>query len=173
MLMADAKTNEKLLSKEMTELLEEFGACFQWDKAHKLIPKIDEQGKKDGLSKERIRELLFLHFKGKLSDRQLRRLFPLELKYPEFANKRKNVAGKADMMSASVEEAGIDPLANEPEASTGDSHIMSGHTSTEIQEQIMGGNIPDTGHTKPACAATVEEEVHERLVFYYRTKSRD
>lgn len=137
----------------MIALLEELSACFQWDRAGKLIPKINEQGKKDGLSKEQIRELIFSYFKGGLGDRQLRRLLPLELKYRKFANKRKDVAAEADIMSASDDQPGIENLANEPETST-EEHSKA---TIEIKETTRE-NMPRTSKTKSAATAAAMAE---------------
>jgi hypothetical protein len=142
------------LSKEIIVLLEEFSSCFQWDKAGKLLQKINEQGKKDGLSKEQIRGLIFSYFKGELGDRQLRRLLPLELKYTEFANKKKNAASEADIMSTSDERAGTQTLADKPDVEIEeDRHITSG-AATKKQEQTMEENVSGISQTKSAYAAT-------------------
>lgn len=153
--MAKTMTNENSLSKEMTALLEEFSTCFQWDKAGKLLQKINERGKKDGLSKEQIRGLIFSYFKGELGDRHLRRLLPLELKYTEFANKKKNPASEADIMSASYERADMRTIPDKPEVKINEDHHITSGATTEVQEHTMENNKPRTDQIESTYAAVL------------------
>jgi hypothetical protein len=163
--IAAAKTDEKQLTKEMIVLLEESSTCIQWDKATKLIQKIYGQGKKDGLSKGQIRGLVFSYFKGKLGDRQLRRLLPLELKNSTFANKKKNATVKADIMSASNEQntkkGTIETIANKLKALANEEHhLASEYATTEVQMQKKGEDISaisDIGHAKPTHTGAVQD----------------
>jgi hypothetical protein len=101
------------ISRPMHELLEEFkNEVIRFNKASaEISAEINEQGKRDHLNKEHIRGLIKFVIGDALSERQIRRLLPEELKYAEKLRDQShrkllilNESESADILTANQEE---------------------------------------------------------------------
>lgn len=113
-------------SEAYLELLGELKNTFV--KAGNLVIRLYKQGKKEGLDSELIRSDIVSALNRALSERQIRNLMPLELKYSKFANKSKAV------VELVIEpEPEIETEAEKSAASSGEIHTVEDLSTPSVK----------------------------------------
>ena len=133
---------KKLVKKLKNEIVR-FGKT-----ASQITKEIAVQGIHDSLSKDQIRALIDFTIGDSLSDRQIQRIIPLELKYTEKIRTKKNKGQKsADMMSAKPESN-----LNEPTVVTVE--------NTELPQELKSyaGNVPSPIESGSEMEAQQQQE---------------